>query len=203
MNEKITAKIRKRYNRNSIFYDSMDRMIQEDWRKIVIGKAFGRVLEVGVGTGKNLPFYNPDICVNVTGIDFSPSMLGKAYPRAEQASVPVKLLEMDAQQMEFPDGTFDSVVSTCVFCSVPDPLAGLQEVKRVCKPDGRIYFLEHMRIDRPFVGLLMDLMNPLSVGLTGVNINRRTVENIRNAGLTIVKEEYLKGPLLRFIEATR
>lgn len=201
MDRARTEKIRKRYNRNAVFYDSMDRMIREEWRRQVIGQAAGHVLEVGVGTGKNLPYYNPEICTKVTGIDFSPGMLQKAYPRAEKASVPVELLQMDAQKMDFPDDTFDTVISTCVFCSVPDPIAGLREIKRVCKPNGVIYFLEHMRVDWPIVGPLMDAMNPISVGLIGVNINRRTVENIQQSGLAILKEKNLMGPLVRYIEA--
>lgn len=201
MDRELTEKIRRRYNRNALFYDSMDRMIRAAWRRQVIGEAAGNVLEVGVGTGKNLSYYNPAICTKVTGIDFSPGMLAKARPRAEQAPVPVELMEMDAQAMSFADGSFDMVISTCVFCSVPDPLAGLREVRRVCKAEGRILFLEHMRLDWPIVGLVMDLMNPGTVGLMGVNINRRTVENIENAGLTLVKVENLLGPLVRYMEA--
>lgn len=201
MDRELTEKIRRRYNRNAVFYDSMDRMIREAWRRRVIGKAAGNVLEVGVGTGKNLSYYNPAICTKVTGIDFSPGMLAKARPRAEQAPVAVELMEMDAQAMDFADGTFDAVVSTCVFCSVPDPISSLREVKRVCKRDGKILFLEHMRVDWPIVRMLIDVMNPVSVGLMGININRRTVENIEKAGLTLLKVENLMGPLLRYIEA--
>lgn len=201
MDRELTEKIRRRYNRNAVFYDSMDRMIREAWRRRVIGKAAGNVLEVGVGTGKNLSYYNPAICTKVTGIDFSPGMLAKARPRAEQAPAAVELMDMDVQAMGFADGTFDTVVSTCVFCSVPDPISGLREIKRACKRDGKILFLEHMRVDWPIVGMLMDAMNPVSVGLMGVNINRRTVENIEKAGLTLLKVENLMGPLLRYIEA--
>lgn len=201
MDRELTEKIRKRYNRNAVFYDSMDRMIRDAWRRQVIGKAAGKVLEVGVGTGKNLPYCNPAICTGVTGIDFSPGMLAKARPRVGQAPVPVELMEMDAQAMDFADGTFDTVVSTCVFCSVPEPLAGLREVKRVCKPEGKILFLEHMRVDWPIVGPFMDVMNFVSVRLMGVNINRRTIENIEKAGLTLLEVENLMGPLVRHIEA--
>lgn len=202
MDEKRTSTIRRRYNRNALFYDSMDKMIREKWRREVMSKAKGHVLEVGVGTGQNLAFYNPAYCDKVTGIDFSPGMLAKAFPRAEKAPVPVELIEMDAQRMTFPDSTFDTVVATCVFCSVPDPILGLQEIRRVCKPDGTIYFLEHMRVDWPVVGTLMDLMNPISVGLMGVNINRQTIKNIDRSGLVIRSIENKAGPLLRYIEAS-
>lgn len=201
MDKKLTDKIRARYDRNAIFYDSMDRMIRDDWRKEVIGKASGAVLEVGVGTGQNLKFYDPGKCDKVTAIDFSPGMLRKAHARAEKASVPVELIEMDAQKMSFSDHTFDSAVSTCVFCSVPLPVEGLKEINRVVKPGGDVYFLEHMRVDKPVIGPLMDLMNPISVGLMGVNINRRTIENIEAAGLEIVEIDNVIGTLLRFIHA--
>lgn len=201
MDQGLTEKIRRRYNRNAVFFDSMDRMIREDWRRQVMAKAAGNVLEVGVGTGKNLPYYRPDICTKVTGIDFSPGMLAVAVPRAAQAPVPVELIEMDVQALKFAAATFDTVVSTCVFCSVPNPVDGLKEIKRVCNPNGKILFLEHMRVNWPIVGTLMDVINPISVGLLGVNINRRTVENIEKAGLTILKIENLMGPLVRYIEA--
>jgi ubiquinone/menaquinone biosynthesis C-methylase UbiE len=108
---------------------------------------------------------------------------------------------MDAQAMTFPDNTFDTVVATCVFCSVPDAILGLQEIKRVCKPDGRILLLEHMRVDKPIIGPLMDAVNPVVVKLMGANINRRTMENIRLAGLTVLTEEKIFGSLVKLIVA--
>lgn len=201
VDERRTAVIRRRYNRNAIFYDVMDRAIREEWRRSVVGQAFGRALEVGVGTGKNLPYYDPTRVTELTAIDFSPAMLARARRRAHLCPVPVTLLEMDAQRMGFPDHTFDSAVATCVFCSVPDPLLGLQEIRRVLRPGGLAFFLEHVRIDAPVIGTLMDLLNPISVGLTGVNINRRTVENVRRAGFEIVKEENVSGRLVKRITA--
>ncbi|HOK07983.1 MAG TPA: methyltransferase domain-containing protein, partial [Syntrophales bacterium] len=86
------------------------------------------------------------------------------------------------------------VVSTFVFCSVPDPVGGLRELRRVCKPDGRILLLEHVRIDRPVIGPLMDLLNHLTVRVAGEYINRRAVEDIGRADLTIDEIEDL-GPM--------
>jgi len=113
----------------------------------------------------------------------------------------VDLRLMDVQRLEFPDDTFDVAVSTFVFCSVPDPLAGLRELGRVVRPGGDIWLLEHMRVDRPFVGPLMDALNPLVVRVMGANINRRTVENVRRAGLTLVAVQELRGKLVRLIHA--
>jgi len=90
---------------------------------------------------------------------------------------------MDVQSLDFPDRHFDAAVATFVFCSVPDPIQGLKELARVVKPQGQILLLEHVRLDRPLLGRLMDFINPLVVRMVGANINRRTVDNARMAGL--------------------
>lgn len=191
--------IRQRYNRTAKFYDLMDKMIPESIRRAAIGQATGNVLEVGVGTGKNLPFYREG-CI-VTGIDFSPGMLAKARQKVQKVKVPVTLLEMDAQHMSFPDNSFDTVVATCVFCSVPHPIQGLQEVRRVCKPSGAIVLLEHVRSENPLLGWVMDLFNPISLYLIGSNINRRTVENVRAAGISVHQVDNVGGNMVKLIVA--
>lgn len=196
----LNKTIQKRYNRISGIYNQMDRMIKPEWRQELMSSLGGHVLEVGVGTGANLPFYPRN--VRVTGIDFSSGMLQYARNVVQQlrAEDRMTLLEMDAQQMTFPDDSFDYIVSTCVFCSVPDPIQGLHELRRVCKSDGKILMLEHMRSENPVAGILMDLLNPLTVRLWGANINRRTMENIARAGLTIKKDKQLFGTILRRLE---
>jgi len=158
-----------------------------------------RILEVGVGTGKNFPYYPQD--TEVVAIDFSPRMLAKARKRALKQATKVELHEMDVQNLKFPDHTFDTIFATFVFCSVPDPVAGLQELRRVCKPDGRLFLLEHMRPGNLFMGLFFDLLNPLVVRLVGANINRKTIDNIRKAGWHIKIEEHLSSDIVRWIEA--
>jgi ubiquinone/menaquinone biosynthesis C-methylase UbiE len=91
----------------------------------------------------------------------------------------------DIQHLQLPSAIFDTVVATCVFCSVPDPIQGLREVRRVVRPDGHVLLLEHIRIDKPVIGPLMDLVAPLVVRINGANINRRTIENVRTAGLKV------------------
>jgi ubiquinone/menaquinone biosynthesis C-methylase UbiE len=187
--------IKKRYNRISTIFDQMDRMIKVEWRKKVLSHVYGNVLEVGIGTGANLPYYPRD--VSLTGIDFSDGMLRHARKKAKELNRSVTLLEMDAQHMSFPDNTFDFVVATCVFCSVPNPILGLQEIRRVCKPEGKILMLEHMRSENPFIGAVMDILNPVTVRLSGANINRRTLENVHHAGLCLEESESLIGSIMK------
>jgi ubiquinone/menaquinone biosynthesis C-methylase UbiE len=157
-------------------------------------------LEVGVGTGKNLIFYPDD--VDITAIDLSPRMLERARKRANKLNLKVNLQEMDTQHLNFADASFDTVFATFVFCSVTDPVAGLQELKRVCKPDGKLLLLEHMRPEKFVLGLIFDLLNPMIVRMMGANINRRTTKRIRQAGWQIKAEECLLSDIVRMIEAT-
>lgn len=194
----INDVISKRYSRVSSIYDWMDNMIKHDWRVSLLKQVRGDVLEVGVGTGANLLYYPED--ATVTGIDFSEGMLKQAYKKISKhrkLKEKVRLIKMDAQHMEFPDHSFDFVISTCVFCSVPDPIQGLKEMRRVCKPEGKILMLEHMRSENRILGPAMDILNPVIVRLWGANINRRTLDNIHQAGLTIDQNDELMGTIMR------
>lgn len=185
-------KIKNRYNRISKVYDSlespMEVMAMGKWRKKLIDRIEGeRVLEVGIGTGKNLTYY-PDT-LEITGIDFSKNMLEKARNKIKNKKN-IKLIEMDAQNMEFEDNIFDTVVTSCVFCSVPDPIKGLKEIRRVCKDNGKIIMLEHMRSNNELVGKFMDIINFIPLNVWGANINRRTIENLKKAGFKEEDIEY-------------
>lgn len=198
----INEKIMKRYNRIAGVYDifeqPMELMLFKKWRTEVINALNGKCLEVGVGTGKNISFY-PD-GIDMTAIDFSEKMLEKAKRKAEILKKNINFIHMDAQNMDFEDNTFDSVFTTCVFCSVPDPVKGLMEIKRVCKPDGKIIMIEHVRSEKKVIGLIMDVLNPITVNLYGANINRKTVDNVRKAGFAKVKITNLAGDIVKKIE---
>lgn len=142
------------------------------------GPAVGRVLEIGVGTGLNLPYY--DQADELVGVDPDPHMLRRAARRvAEAARCPVELTEAGAESLPFDDDAFDTVVSTLSLCTIPDPEAAVREARRVLKDTGRFVFLEHVRSDRRALGALQDLATPLWRHVSGgCHWNRRSVETI-------------------------
>ncbi len=202
--ESATGKIQHRYNRQAGRYNVCEapaELLFRRWRPRLWGRIppGSRVLEIGVGTGRNIRWHPPD--VSVTAVDFSPKMLARAVPQSQQHDPPPELALMDAQALALADEAFDVAVATCVFCSVPDPVRGLQEVRRVLRPDGQLLLLEHVRSGLPVVGRVMDLCNPVVVGLQGVNINRNTVENVERAGFHILEVEDLLLDIVKLIVA--
>ena len=196
-----SALVRERYDRTARHYDimtwPMEVMAMDRYRSRLIAEVEGaRVLEVGVGTGRNLSLY-PD-AVQVDAIDFSPRMLERAQRRPPRTNV--RLALMDVQELAWPSETFDTVVSTCVFCSVPDALKGLQEIRRVLRAGGRALFLEHVRPGTPWLAALFDWLDPF-VSRRGPHINRRTMETIRAAGFVVEREENLMSDVLKLVVA--
>lgn len=137
----------------------------------------------------------------MTAIDFSEKMLARARQRAEKQGVGVRLQQMDVQDLEFQDNTFDSIAASFVFCSVPDPVRGLTELERVCKPGGKVVLLEHVLSANRVLAWLMNLINPIVVRTMGPNINRRTVENVTKSGLVLEQVTDLGAGIFKLIEA--
>lgn len=207
LNENIATKTtRKRYNRVAPLYDFMENIVERsrysEWRGLLWSKVEGtKVLEVGVGTGKNFTYYPPD--VEITAIDFSEKMLDRARQKAERDKIRVHLEQMDAQDLKFDDNTFDTVAATFVFCSVPDPIKGLREVERVCKPGGKVILLEHVLSANRILSWIMNLYNPLVVRIAGANINRRTADNVAKSGLKVENITNLAAGIFLLIEARK
>ncbi len=186
------ARLREAYDRMASHYDrDMERGLT---RRLVhrarprVGQAVrGRLLEVGIGTGLSLEYYAPE--VQVTGIDLSPEMLKIASQRAQQLGRKVDLRLMDAQALDFPDHAFDSLAFNLSLCSIPHPERALSEAVRVAVPGAPMVFLEHVRSNRPILGWLQDLINPLTVWLQADYFNRRTEELIRAQGITVTSAD--------------
>ena len=183
------AAVTRRYDRMARFYDLMNGPMERggvlERRRRMVGRADGRTLEVGVGTGRTLPFYAPG--VELVATDVSARMLERARHRAAGLSIAVTLELADAQQLPYRDESFDTVVATCVFCSVPDPVRGLSELRRVVRPEGRVLLVEHVRPTNPVLGAVADVASVLTTRLMGPAMNRRTEDNVRAAGLEMLE----------------
>lgn len=204
--DETTEHTRSRYNAVAPVYDLMEgpveRWLYRPWREALWADVEGqKVLEIGVGTGKNIPYY-PD-GARVTAIDISPGMLVRARRVAHRhTGKRVTLLEMDVQALDLPDDTFDNVVATFVFCSVPNPVQGLCEALRVVKPGGCLSLLEHMRARPPRLARLMDTLDTPVHWFTGVHISRETVANVRKAEWALDENISLsRADVFRRIEA--
>jgi ubiquinone/menaquinone biosynthesis C-methylase UbiE len=199
-----TSLTRKRYDRLAPYYDFLEAALEwfrfSMWRTRLTEKIRGpKALEIGVGTGKNFKYYPSDF--KITAIDFSSQMLKRAKKRSNNAGFAVELREMDVQNLGFSDNSFDTIFATFVFCSVPDPIKGFRELRRVCKADGHLLLIEHMRPESWWLGCIFDLLNPVIVRMMGANINRRTIDNLRRAGWRIEHLENLSSNIVRWIEA--
>ncbi|OPL19172.1 MAG: hypothetical protein AVO35_12025 [Candidatus Aegiribacteria sp. MLS_C] len=180
----------------------MERLLFRRLRCRAVEYAEGRTLEVGVGTGKNLEFYPSGM--ELSAIDFSPGMLEVAARKAEQPGMPlVELREMDLEDMDYADGSFSTVISTFVFCTVPHPMKGLMEIRRVLEPGGKAVFLEHMRSGNPILNIFLCAMSRFTRPILGDSMVRRTLSSIRNAGFEVSSVEDNLFGIVKLITAGR
>jgi len=179
-------------------YDVIQRPAEKKFlsphRAYLAGNAAGRVLDVGVGTGINFGYYPPE--AEVVGIEPDPHMLRRAQARADCLGRHVKLLGDGAEQLPFPEASFDIAVATLVFCTIPDADWALGELRRVLRPGGQLRFLEHVRAKTPGWQRFQDFMTPVwrRIG-AGCHPNRETVGAIERAGFRIEElQHYAFGP---------
>jgi ubiquinone/menaquinone biosynthesis C-methylase UbiE len=204
-----TAATNARYSRIAPIYDLIEFLPElqyRSWRKRFWEQIEGnlsrgsRLLEVGVGTGKNMPYWPRE--VHLTAVDLVSAMVARARNRAAKLGLGAEIQKGDAQKLKFSDDSFDAAVATFVFCSVPEPVVGLRELTRVVRPGGSIFLMEHVRSENPRIGKLMDLVNPIVRNLMGPNINRDTVGNVERANLSIISVENLdRGGIFKIIHA--
>jgi ubiquinone/menaquinone biosynthesis C-methylase UbiE len=153
-----------------------------NWRSNLLRQVRGRVLEVGAGSGPNLDHYPLDAAIIAT--EFNAESITLARPRSNSR---IRLASADIEHLAFPDGTFDAVVATLVFCSVERPVVGFREIKRVLKPGGKLYLIDHVRSHREWLGRLQDRLNPRWYAFAdGCNLNRDTEGNVRAAGFELI-----------------
>ncbi len=158
----------------------------------------GRVLFLAVGTGLDIGFFPPD--QQVTGIDISPKMIELARPRAKSYAGQLELHVMDVHEMPFEPGSFDQVYTVCTFCSVPNPVKGLEALRRVLVPGGELRMFEHTGSRYFPFSLMMNLMTPLTRKL-GPEMNRATDENVRRAGFEDVQVRNLYLDVVKIVRA--
>lgn len=181
-------KIRRFYDTDPERYDrstrsGFDRRLLDAARAEIGSVVRGKVLEVGVGTGAQIPFY--DRSIELTGIDLSPRAIEVARRKAHADGRAVDLQEMDAQRLAFLDASFDAVAFTLCLCTIPDPLLAVREGVRVARAGASMLFLEHVRSHLLPIALLQDAINPLTVRLQQDHLNRRTEEVVSAAGVQI------------------
>ncbi len=164
-------------------------------RRAVVPLAAGRVLEVGIGTGRNLRFYDTRRIESLVGVDPGERMHPQAARRAARAGLPLELLASGAEQLPLPDGSFDCVVCTFTLCSVQDPLASLGEMRRVLRPGGQLLFSEHGLAPEARVARWQRRLEPLWMRLAGgCHLTRDLPALLREAGF---RSDLLQGYFAR------
>jgi ubiquinone/menaquinone biosynthesis C-methylase UbiE len=169
-------------------------------RKNIVSDLEGKVLEIGTGTGANFPFYSPDRIIGIDTIEPNPYMIEQAKEKAKDIGIPIAFHQGVAEDLPFRDEEFDTVVATLVLCSVKDPQKVFQEIRRVCKQDGRIILFEHVKTESASLAALQDILTPAWKKLCdGCHLNRDTGRYMRESGINVIKEKkYFKGIFIEF-----
>jgi ubiquinone/menaquinone biosynthesis C-methylase UbiE len=155
--------------------------------------AAGNVLELGSGTGVNFPFYK--YAEKVTALEPSRYMIDQSISKLEAATIPIKTVHASAEELPFEDETFDTIVGTLVFCTIPHPELAIKEMKRVCKPEGKILLFEHVKMDNPSLAHLQEWLTPFWKKICdGCHLNRDTLNLLKEQELKVIKmKTFYKG----------
>lgn len=194
-----------RYQRIAWIYDLLDLPFEYGrYRKIrpqLFSGLSGRILEAGVGTGRNFPFYPTGS--SVVGIDLSPAMLAQAQHRLATAATTVELLQMDVTQLKFPDRSFDAAVATFLFCVLPDELQipGMRELRRVVKQGGIIRCLEYTRPSSGIRRAMTRIWEPWVHWAYGAGFDRQTEKKAPESGLELFESRFVHDELIKLLGA--
>ncbi|MBT4889693.1 MAG: class I SAM-dependent methyltransferase [Rhodospirillales bacterium] len=199
----VTSK-KRTYARIAQLYDLLDLPFEylryRKLRKLIFdGLSGGALLDAGIGTGRNIPYYPEDM--KVTGIDICPQMLSRAMHRRDRLGTLVDLYGMNVLDLEFGDHTFDHIASTFMFCVLDDEnqLPALKELKRVCRPNGQIHILEYSMSKDPFRAFIMRLWAPWVHFAYGASFDRQTEQYLEDAGLELVSKDYIHLDIIKLL----
>lgn len=197
-------RVRAIFDRRAATYDRTvglgERLLLGDLRRRFGALLRGRTLEIGAGTGLNLPYYSPAVTQVVT-VDLSSGMLRVLRNRATELKLPVSVAQMDAERLAFPDGSFDTVAVSMALCTVERPERALREMARVCAPGGRVVLLEHVRSPVWPVSSLQRLVSPAQTRAIGCHFDRETIDLLRQEGFTVESEERRRIGIVRLVVA--
>jgi ubiquinone/menaquinone biosynthesis C-methylase UbiE len=194
-----------RYQRIAPFYDLLELPFEygryRNIRQQLFAGLSGLILDAGVGTGRNFPFYPSG--ATIVGIDLSPAMLARAARRRRSAAAGIELREMDVTRIKLPDQHFDAAVATFLFCVLPDELQipALRELRRVTKPGGIIRLLDYTRPQGAIRRAVTRLWEPWIHWAYGAGFDRRTEQYVPAAGLHLVRSYFVVDDLIKIIEA--
>ena len=195
------------YERIARLYDLLDLPFEygryRRIRPLLFSGLSGRVLDAGVGTGRNMPFYPRG--AEMVGIDLSPTMLARAERRRAALDAKVDLRRMDVTRLDFPDASFDAAVATFLFCVLPEELQApaMAELGRVVKPGGEIRLLEYVRPTGAFRQVMARLWEPWMRFAYGAGFDRRTEAHVTEAGLKVVEARFVVDDLVKYLTLRR
>ena len=200
-----TERVRRVYETVAARYDTIiglsERLFFGDGRRWVCAQAQGDVLEIAIGTGRNLPFYPRG--VRLTGIDLSPAMLAVARRRAQALGPAVDLREGDAQALDFPAASFDTVVCTLALCTIPDARRAVEEAVRVLRPGGQLLWLEHVRSPLLLVRGVQRLVEPLLVRTQADHLLREPLEYLAPGEVDVERLERTRWGIVERLSARK